>query len=478
MSKIVPVVLCGGNGTRLWPLSREALPKQFVDLGNGRTMLGETLKRSDFISNGATPLLVCNKEHKFFVNDVLDAHHMSATVLLEPVSKNTAAAIALAAIVALCKHEDPVLLVMPSDHKISDEAGFKKIVHKAVRLADNGNIVLFGVKPTRAEPGYGYICSSDPEKGAVNFAIDCNWKEVDRFVEKPSMEDASVLAKDERYLWNSGMFLMKASVYLDELKKYAPIIYDGCASALDNAQMDIDAYLPNYDYLIEARDESVDDAVMTHSRLTKVVEIKSDWIDLGSWQAMFAVGACDSSNNVKTGRVITNKSSGCYLHSTGRLITAVGVENMIVVETKDAVLVAPLELAQDVKRVVEDLKAAGRPEATTHHVVHRPWGSYETLADGERFQVKRIIVKPGEALSLQMHHHRAEHWVVVSGTAEVTTGSDVKLLTENESIYIPVGELHRLKNPGVLPLILIEIQSGAYLKEDDIVRFDDRYGRN
>lgn len=478
MSKIVPVVLCGGNGTRLWPLSREALPKQFVDLGNGRTMLGETLKRSDFISNGATPLLVCNKEHKFFVNGVLDAHHMSATVLLEPVSKNTAAAIALAAIVALCKQEDPVLLVMPSDHKISDEAGFKKIVHKAVRLADNGNIVLFGVKPTRAEPGYGYICSSDPEKSAVNFAIDCNWKEVDRFVEKPSMEDASVLAKDERYLWNSGMFLMKDSVYLAELKNYAPNIYDCCARALDNAKMDIDAYLPNYDDLIEATAESVDYAVMTRSRLTKVVEIKSDWTDLGSWQSMFEVGERDSRNNVRTGMVMENGSSGCYLHSTGRLLTVVGAENIMVVETKDAVLVAPLDRAQDVKHVVEDLKAAERPEATTHHVVHRPWGSYETLADGERFQVKRITVKPGEALSLQMHHHRAEHWVVVSGTAEVTTGSDVKLLTENESIYIPVGELHRLKNPGVLPLILIEIQSGAYLKEDDIVRFDDRYGRN
>ena len=470
MPDIVPVILCGGSGTRLWPLSRETYPKQFVDMGGGKTLFKNTVLRAQHTPGCADPLVVCNEAHRFYVTAELYACGVYGTILLEPAPRNTAPAIALAAFALQEKGADPFMLILPSDHVIGDDEAFWGGVKNAVTLAEQGYIVTFGIAPTGPETGFGYI-----EQGE---ALGGSGYRVARFVEKPCAGVAATMLAKGGYFWNSGMFLMRASVYLAELKRFAPSIYAPCHAAW-NGHADDQAFCrPDRAAFLSSPSDSIDYAVMEHTDLAAVVPLALNWSDMGSWEAFYRSGPQDGSGNVCSGDVLAEGAINCYFNATHRLLAAIGVSDLIVVETQDAVMVAPRDRVQDVKKIVERLQIEHRPECRQHPLVHRPWGSYETLAAGGRFQVKRIIVRPGAELSLQMHHHRAEHWVVVSGTAEVTNGDEIELFTENQSTYIPVGTTHRLKNPGVIPLVLIEIQSGAYLGEDDIVRFADEYGRD
>ncbi len=472
MQNIVPVILCGGSGTRLWPLSREAYPKQFVDLGEGRTLFKDTLTRAmSFAEDGesVSPVIVCNEEHRFYVTASLYECCLRGRILLEPAPRNTAPAIALAAQALSAEQGDALMLVMPSDHAIRDAAAFREGVLKGAAQAEKGHIVTFGIVPTGPETGFGYI-----EQGEA--LDDCCYR-VARFVEKPDHAKAQAMLAAGGYSWNSGMFLMRASVYLRELERFAPQIATACRAAWSGRTQDGAFIRPDADAFLASPADSMDYAVMEHTEAAAVTPLATGWSDLGSWEAFYAKGTPDDRGNVCSGDVMIEDAEGCYLNARSRLLAAIGVRGLVVVETADAVLVAPRDRVQDVKRIVGRLKREDRPECRFHPVVCRPWGSYETLALDARFQVKRIIVKPGAELSLQMHHHRAEHWVVVSGTAEVTNGDEVRLFSENQSTYIPLGTKHRLKNPGVIPLVLIEIQSGSYLGEDDIVRFADAYGR-
>lgn len=469
MPDIVPVILCGGSGTRLWPLSREAYPKQFVDLGEGRTLFKDTVARAAAVAPDAAPVIVCNEEHRFYVTAALYQCGVSGTVLLEPAPRNTAPAIALAALALTAAGADPCMLVLPSDHAIADANVFAAGVARAARLAAQGRIVTFGIAPTAPETGFGYIEQGAP-LGEDGFAVA-------RFAEKPDQATAAAMLAQGGYLWNSGMFLLRASVYLQELARCAPEMAAACRAAWEGHTNDGVFCRPDKDAFLAAPADSIDYAVMEHTTLAAVTPLATGWSDLGSWEAFYQAGAADAAGNVCAGDVLLEDAADCYCNATHRLLAVMGVRDLVVVETRDAVLVAPREQAQNVKKIVGRLQRAGRPECRQHPLVYRPWGSYETLALGGRFQVKRIVVNPGAELSLQMHHHRAEHWVVVSGTAEVTNGAEVRLYTENQSTYISVGTRHRLKNPGVIPLVLIEIQSGSYLGEDDIVRFADVYGR-
>lgn len=508
MSGIVPVILCGGSGARLWPLSREAYPKQFVDMGGGKTLFRDTLLRVQRTPWCAEPLVVCNEAHRFYVTAELYTCGLSGKIFLEPAPRNTAPAIALAAFALRQSDADPLMLVLPSDHVFDDEKAFFEGVECAVGLAEHGHIVAFGIAPTRPETGFGYIEQGEALGGDALRVLDVatqkttdedRWarelrrKEpavairkpckfgggyrVARFAEKPDVDSAVAMLAKGGHLWNSGMFLMRSSVYLAELRRFAPAIYAACHAAWNDHTDDNAFFRPDRVAFLSSPSDSIDYAVMERTDRAAVVPLALNWSDLGSWEAFYRVGPQDDSGNVCSGDVLTEGAANCYLNATHRLLAAVGVRDLIVVETQDSVMVAPRDQVQDVKKIVERLQNEQRPECKQHPLVHRPWGSYETLAAGGRFQVKRIIVRPGAELSLQMHHHRAEHWVVVSGTAEVTNGDEVELLTENQSTYIPVGTTHRLKNPGVIPLVLIEIQSGAYLGEDDIVRFSDEYGR-
>ena len=469
MQNIAPVILCGGSGTRLWPLSRETYPKQFVDMGKGRTLFKDTLLRARRAPNSLEPTVICNEDHRFYVTAALYECDIRATILLEPAPRNTAPAIALAALSLMDDGADPLMLVLPSDHAISDEDAFFKGVESAAVLAEQGHIVTFGITPASPETGFGYI-----EQGE---ALGANGYMVARFVEKPDAEKATGMLARGGYSWNSGMFLLRASVYLKELERFAPKIYAACSAAWNGRKDDQAFSRPDSEAFLSSPSDSIDYAVMEQTDLAAVVPLGVSWSDLGSWEAFYQIGQQDDSGNVCSGDVMTEGVENCYFNATHRLLTAIGVSGLVVVETQDAVLVAPRDRVQDVKKIVGRLQSAQRPECRQHPLVYRPWGSYETLVMDGRFQVKRIIVNPGAELSLQMHHHRAEHWVVVSGTAEVTNGDLVKLFTENQSTYIPLGTMHRLKNPGVIPLVLIEIQSGSYLGEDDIVRFADVYGR-
>lgn len=469
MQNIAPVILCGGSGTRLWPLSRETYPKQFVDLGEGRTLFKDTLLRARCTPGGLEPVVVCNEDHRFYVTAALYECDVRATILLEPAPRNTAPAIALAAFALTCNGADPLMLVLPSDHAINDEDAFFKGVESAATLADQGRIVTFGITPASPETGFGYIEQGD--------ALSDGGFRVARFVEKPDATTARTMLDQGGFLWNSGMFLLRASVYLKELERFAPEIYTTCCTAWEGHVRDGAFCRPGTAAFLASPSDSIDYAVMEQTDLTAVVPLSTGWSDLGSWEAFYQAERGDDSGNVCHGDVMTQDAENCYFNAQHRLLTAIGVRGLVVVETSDAVLVAPRERVQDVKTIVGRLQSAQRAECKQHPRVYRPWGSYETLVMDGRFQVKRIIVNPGAELSLQMHHHRAEHWVVVSGTAEVTNGNETRLYTENQSTYIPVGTRHRLKNPGVIPLALIEIQSGAYLGEDDIVRFADVYGR-
>lgn len=466
---IVPVIMAGGSGTRLWPLSRQLNPKQFIPLVDSTaSMLQSTLTRLNGLDT-SPPLLVCNESHRFLAAEQVRALGLSgAKILLEPEAKNTAPAITLAALKALAMYDDPVLLILAADHNIPKVEAFHRAIEHGLQMAEKGYLVTFGVVPTHPETGYGYI-----EKGSQLFA---GFK-VTRFVEKPPAEVAKRYLASGNFLWNSGMFLFKASSLVSELEKNRPDILKICSDSLQNGIVDMDFIRLQAETFAACPAESIDYALMEKTSMAAVVPLDAGWSDVGSWSALWEISAKDEDNNVQKGDVITESCKGNYISSQSRLVAAVGVENLVIVETKDAVLVCDSASVQDVKKVVDKIRLTKRSEHIVHREVYRPWGVYDSIGSGARYQVKHITVKPGAKLSVQMHHHRAEHWIVVSGTAKVTNGEKTYLVTENQSTYIPIGQVHSLENPGIIPLELIEVQSGAYLGEDDIVRFDDIYGR-
>jgi mannose-1-phosphate guanylyltransferase/mannose-6-phosphate isomerase len=467
---LTPVLLSGGVGSRLWPVSRELHPKQFLPLVGELSMLQETLQRTSGLEEAA-PLVVCNEEHRFMVAEQLRQVGLQASALiLEPEGRNTAPAVALAALRAVADDPDALLLVLPADHVIQNVRAFVEAVDRAVPLARQGRLMTFGVVPASAETGYGYI-----KCGA---AIAADLYELERFVEKPDAATAQAYLDSGNYLWNSGMFLLRAATYLEQLGEHAPQILASCEQAMAAARVDMDFVRPDAELFSTCPSDSIDYAVMEKTAIGGVVSLDCGWSDVGAWSALWDVAQRDGDGNFSKGDVILDNCSNSYFRSDSRLVAATGVDNLVVVETPDAVLVADRGRVQDVKRIVNRLKAEQRPEVSLHRRVYRPWGSYESLIVAERFQVKRIVVNPGQTLSLQMHHHRAEHWIVVHGTAEVTCEDKVFMLAEDESTYIPLGHKHRLANPGRIPLELIEVQSGAYLGEDDIVRYEDQYGRD
>jgi len=467
MSNIQPVILSGGSGTRLWPLSREAYPKQFLPLAGELTMLQATWQRVAPIASRG-PLVVANEEHRFVAAEQLQQVGAEpAAIILEPVGRNTAPAIAVAALEATRDGADALLLVLPSDHVITDEAAFRAVVQAAASAAEAGKLVTFGIVPTGPETGYGYIRAANGQ----------GLRAVERFVEKPDLETATGYVSSGQYYWNSGMFLFKASRYLQELERFQPDMLAGSRQAWQQARRDSDFTRLDKEAFATVPSDSIDYAVMEKTADAVVIPLDAGWNDVGSWTALRDVSQQDGDGNAHQGDVIAIDCRNTYAYGE-RLVAMVGLDDVIVVETDDAVLVGKADRMQEVKTVVAKLKADGRSEATWHRKVYRPWGADDSIDNGERFQVKRITVKPGGTLSLQMHHHRAEHWIVVSGTAEVTRGDEVILLSENQSTYIPLGVTHRLRNPGKLPLELIEVQSGSYLGEDDIVRFEDTYGRS
>ncbi len=469
---LIPVILSGGAGTRLWPLSRELYPKQLLSLTGERTMIQQTALRLEGLS-AAAPVVVCNEAHRFLVAEQMRQINVTPqAVVLEPVGRNTAPAIALAAHAALAgageSGADPLLLVLPADHVIRDVPAFHQAVKAAQGAAGGGKLVTFGIVPTSPETGYGYI-----QRGGARGAV----YPIARFVEKPDAERAAEFQASGEYYWNSGMFLFGARRYLEELERFAPQIARSAAAAFAAAERDLDFTRIDKELFAACPSDSIDYAVMEKTREALVVPLAAGWSDVGSWAALHEACEADARGNVSRGDVICEDSEGCYLYSESRLVSAVGLKDHVVVETKDAVLVAPKNRVQDVKKLVLRLKETGRYEHSLHREVFRPWGSYDSIENGSRFQVKRLKVKPGAVLSLQLHHHRAEHWVVVSGTARITRGDEVFLLEENQSTYIPIGVRHRIENPGKIPLHIIEIQSGSYLGEDDIVRLEDQYGR-
>ncbi len=475
MLKITPVILSGGSGTRLWPLSRAALPKQFLPLVSENTMLQETIKRISKWDGINAPIVVCGNDHRFLVAEQLRELDISAkAIMLEPVGRNTAPAIAAAALALLEEpqvDDEALMLVLPSDHVIGDVDAFEKSVQNAAAAARAGQLVTFGIKPNSPEIGYGYIQSG---KSLIN-AVGCF--EVSRFVEKPSLKIAEEYLESGNFFWNSGMFLFKASVYLAELEKFRPTIVKQIQLAFEKSYQDLDFCRLDEEAFTKSPSDSIDYAVMEQTNLAAVVPVDMGWNDVGSWAALWEVQGKDTDGNSIRGDVIIDAVQDSLIRAESRVVAAVGIKDMVIVETPDAVLVAHKDSAQDVKKIVDYLKRHNRSEQNLHTRVYRPWGWYESLEVGERFQVKRIMVKPGGKLSLQLHEKRAEHWVVVSGTALVTRNYKIETLTENQSTYIPIGVKHRLENPGSEPLHLIEVQSGGYLGEDDIVRFDDSYGR-
>jgi len=465
---LIPVVLCGGSGSRLWPLSRSAYPKQFLALTGQQSLLQQTLLRIP--ANAAAPIVITNAEHRFLVAEQCRAAGVRpAHVVLEPLARNTAPAIAAAAVLASRADPDAVLLVLASDHEIQREAQFHRCIEQALPVAQAGKLVTFGIVPDAPHTGYGYIQRGIEDEHGVH-AIQC-------FVEKPDLANAQRMLDSGEHYWNSGMFLFRAGVFLSELARFNPTMLAQVRAAVAEAEQDLDFIRLSKAAFEQCPSDSIDYAVMEHTKLGAVVAADIGWSDIGSWSALADILPKDDKGNALIGDVLTENSRNCLVHAGSRLVAAVGVQDLVIVETADAVLVAHKSQAQSVKKIVEGLQASDRGECTHHRKVYRPWGSYEGIDVGERFQVKRIEVKPGGTLSLQMHHHRAEHWIVVSGTAKVTCGDTVSLLTENQSTYIPLGVTHRLENPGKLMLELIEVQSGAYLGEDDIVRFEDTYGR-
>ncbi|MHA6494144.1 mannose-1-phosphate guanylyltransferase/mannose-6-phosphate isomerase [Pseudomonas borbori] len=469
---MIPVILSGGSGSRLWPLSRKQYPKQFLALTGKDTLFQQTIKRLQFDGMQA-PVLVCNKEHRFIVQEQLKTQQLTTqALLLEPFGRNTAPAVAIAAMKLVGEGRDDLLLILPADHVIDDQQAFQNALKVATTAAEKGEMVLFGIPASRPETGYGYIKSvADDElpEGVVR---------VERFVEKPDEARAREFVASGEYFWNSGMFLFRASRFLEELKVHDADIYDTCLLALERSKIEGDQITIDAATFACCPDNSIDYTVMEKTTRACVVPLNAGWNDVGSWSSIWDVHNKDENGNVIKGDVVVHDSHNCLVHGNGKLVSIIGLEDIVVVETKDAMMIAHKDRVQDVKKVVNQLDAQGRSETQNHCQVYRPWGSYDSVDMGGRFQVKRITVNPGATLSLQMHHHRAEHWIVVSGTAEVTCDDKVFLLTENQSTYIPMTAVHRLSNPGKIPLEIIEVQSGGYLGEDDIERFEDVYGRS
>lgn len=470
MNKVYPTIMAGGTGSRLWPLSRETYPKQFIRLCGQYSMLQDTINRLDAIDNLGSPLIISNEEYRFVVAEQLrEINQLSNNIILEPLGRNTAPAIALAALQIIKHDPNGILLVLAADHIINDDAAFCSTVNQAVTYAEQEKLVTFGVEPTYPETGYGYI-KKGQQTGDKGFIVE-------KFVEKPNQKLAQEYLNTKDYLWNSGIFLFKASVYLEQLKLHRPNIFEKCQQAMHNTEQDKDFIRIDKEIFSQCKAESVDYAVMEQTNDAIVVPLNSDWSDVGSWSSLWQISEKGENNNVICGDVIAIDSKDNYLRSEDKLIATVGVNNLAIIETKDAVLVMDKAQSQNVKKVVDELKRSNRKEYVIHRQVFRPWGSYDSLDKGQRYHVKNIRVKPGEKLSLQMHYHRAEHWIVVSGTAEVVIDDKVQYITENQSVYIPLGAKHSLANPGKIDLEIIEVQSGSYLEEDDIVRFQDRYGR-
>jgi len=464
---IQPVVLSGGSGTRLWPLSRELFPKQLINLrGGDETLLQATLSRTSGLPDLAPPIIVCNEAHRFLVAEQVRSLGVAdAQILLEPCARNTAPAIALAALVV---DPEALLLVLPADHFIQRPADFQSAVSRALPSAEAGRLVTFGVVPSGPETGYGYIRCGAAQGEAFEIA---------QFVEKPDRARAEAFLSAGGYLWNSGMFLFKAQRYLEELARHAPAMLEAARASVSAAKADLDFLRIDASAFAKSPSDSIDYAVMEKTDSAAVVPLDAGWSDVGSWSSLHDGLDRDASGNALRGDVLSVDTEGSFVLAESRLVATVGLKDHVVVETKDAVLVAPKDRVQDVKKLVEKIKQDGRSEHQLHREVHRPWGSYDSIENGARYQVKRLSVKPGASMSLQLHHHRAEHWIVVAGTARITRGDEVFMLEENQSTYIPLGVKHRIENPGKIPLHIIEVQSGSYLGEDDIVRFEDRYGR-
>lgn len=473
---MIPVILSGGSGTRLWPLSRSSYPKQFLPITEEKTLFQLTLERisklNQELANFQNPIIVTNENHRFIVAEQLRQQKTAAQILLEPIARNTAPAIAAAAELALSHGEDPVLLILAADHIIEQQEAFNQAVAVGLSAAEAGKLVTFGIVPTAPETGYGYIKSQNKiEKTQLQSYP------VAQFVEKPNFETAQQYLADGFYLWNSGMFMFKASIYLQELEKFNPSIVKNAKNAIRESKNDLDFVRLDKASFEQCPEDSIDYAVMEKTEHAVVVPLNANWNDVGAWNSVWGVSQKDENGNSLRGDVITHNTHNSLIHAETRLVSTLGLENVVVIETADAVLVADQSKVQDIKKIVEKLKSAQRFEVDQHRKVYRPWGSYDSINSGSRYQVKCIVVNPGQKLSLQMHHHRAEHWIVVNGTAKVRKGDETILLTENQSIYIPLGETHALENPGKVPLELIEVQSGSYLGEDDIVRFEDVYGR-
>ncbi len=463
----IPVIMAGGSGSRLWPLSRSAFPKQFLSLDNQHslTMLQSTLERLGGLS-AAEPIIISNEDHRFVVAEQMRSYGKKSRIILEPAGRNTAPAIALAAFTAIEQGDDPVMLVLAADHFVKNKVAFQSAILQALHQAEAGKLATFGVVPTAPEIGYGYIHRGEE--------ITTGTYEINAFVEKPKLEVAQQYLDSGEYYWNSGCFMFKASAFLNELKQHSPDIYRQCELAMEGITYDFDFIRVGVDAFLKCPDDSIDYAVMEHTKLGVVVPMDAGWSDVGSWSALWEVSDKDEHGNVCQGDAILNDTSDCYIYAPNKLVAAVGLKDIVVVETKDAVLVANKNQVQEVKKIVEHLKAENRAEYREHRESYRPWGKSDAIDKGDRYKVNRITVEPGKKQSLQMHFHRAEHWVVVSGTAKVTFDNSVRVITENQSLYIPVGMNHMIENPGKIPLELIEIQSGSYLNEDDVVRFEDK----
>ncbi len=466
---IHPVLLCGGAGTRLWPLSRRALPKQFLPLVSDKSLLQNTLLRLRGLTQLSAPIVVCSNDHRFLVADQLQEIGITpASLILEPMARNTAPAVAMAAFAALQRDSKAQLLILPADHTIGNVAAFHAAITAAKPLADEGYMTAFGIVPDAPETGYGYIQQGEKLEGGNKVA---------RFVEKPDAQRAQQFLESGDFLWNSGMYLFDAQLYLSELQQYQPAVHEASRLAFERAEVDLDFLRADAKAFEQSPSISLDYGVMEQTERAAVVPADIDWNDIGSYAALWEIEPKDDNGNVGKGHVAFFDATGNYVRAEKQLVAMLGVEDMIVVSTPDALLVTKKEHAQDIKKIVDQLRAEGLSQHDTHTKVYRPWGSYEGVERGERFQVKQLIVKPGGASSMQIHHHRSEHWVVVKGTAEVTLGDEKRLLSEDESIYIPLGIPHRIYNPGRIPMHFIEVQSGSYLEEDDIVRLNDNYGR-
>ncbi len=469
---IIPIILAGGSGTRLWPLSRQLYPKQLIDIYNKKTMLQNTILRLEGLEDSGSPIVVCNEEHRFMTAEQLRKINIdSGAIILEPVGRNTAPAIAVAALKAMENNQDPTLLILPADHVIEKVSKFHDAIYSGLEFADQDNLITFGIIPDSPQTGYGYIKKGELLQESIDAC------KIDSFVEKPDRKTAEEYLDSGSYTWNSGMFMFKASAIINELEAHAPKIIQSCKKVISAAALDLDFLRLGLEEFQQVPSDSIDYAVMEKTSKGIVIPLDAGWNDMGSFDALWQTGQKDENQNVIKGNVLIHDVKETYINSEKSLIAAVGLEKFVIVETKDAVFISPRDRVQDVKKIVKQLKDENRSEAINHSKVYRPWGSYETIDIEPRFQVKRITVKPGAKLSLQKHFHRAEHWTVVSGSAIITRGEEELLLKEDQSTYIPLGTLHRLENPGKIPLELIEVQTGSYLGEDDIVRYDDVYGR-